>query len=192
MPIAVVVVDEAQGSALRAPVEQIALASMTALERYSTRFTMTSAVRSSIASSIPLERDGQAVGERTTTISAPVFAAQACHTCPSVGKSSSDEDDPVAARPTGPGTEAIVDSAIETFVVIASSSASQPRELGERSLQPAPSRGRCPRTRRGRAPPSWPTRRGTRRGDRASASPTGPSDALIRYALRRTTANSSR
>ena len=63
--------------------------------------------------------------ERSQTISAPVFAAQASHTCPSVGKSSSDRITRFRS-PRRSSAEATVASAIEMFVVMASSSVSHP------------------------------------------------------------------
>ena len=63
--------------------------------------------------------------ERNQTSSAPVLAAHACHTWPSVGKSSSEST--IRFRsPDRSRAEATVDRAIETFVVSATSSARHP------------------------------------------------------------------
>ena len=92
-----------------------------ALERYRTRFTITTAVRSSIAASYASSGIVSPSSDRSQTISAPRRSC-ASHTCPSVGKSSSDR---ITFRsPEKSRHEAIVASAIEMFVVIASSSVS--------------------------------------------------------------------
>ena len=86
---------------------------------------MTSAVRSSIAASYRSSGIVMRSDERNQTSSAPVFAAHACHTCPSVGKSSSESTIRLRS-PERSMAEATVESAIETFVVSAISSASHP------------------------------------------------------------------
>jgi hypothetical protein len=87
--------------------------------------TITSAVRSSIARSYSSTGIVSPSGLRSHRISAPVFRAQASQTCPSVGKSSSDR---ITVRRSSDRSrhDAIVESAIEMFVVRATSSASQP------------------------------------------------------------------
>ncbi len=96
---------------------------MIALERYSTRFTMTTAVRSSIAASYASSGIVRPSSDFSQTISAPRFS-WAIHTWPSVGKSSSDRITRFRS-PEKSRHEAIVASAIEMFVVMASSSVSQ-------------------------------------------------------------------
>ena len=87
---------------------------------------MTSAVRSSIAATYRSSGMVKPSGERSQTSSAPVFAAHACQTCPSVGKSSSEST--IRFRsPERSRAEATVESAIETFVVSATSSAAHPQ-----------------------------------------------------------------
>ena len=86
---------------------------------------MTSAVRSSIAPPYASSGIVSPSGLGSRSISAPVLRAQAIQTCPSVGKSSSDITMRLR-RPDRSRADATVDRAIETFVVIASSSASHP------------------------------------------------------------------
>ena len=75
-------------------------------------------------------------GERSQTISAPVFAAQASQTCPSVGKSSSLRITRFRS-PRRSIADAIVASATEMFVVIATSSASHPASAANDRFRPA-------------------------------------------------------
>ncbi len=82
-------------------------------------------------------------GERSHTISAPDFAAHAIQTCPSVGKSSS-LSTMRRRSPRRSIAEAIVDRAMEMFVVIATSSASHPASAANERFSRAIAGKMCP------------------------------------------------
>src|SRR6185436_3843168 len=149
---------------------------------------MTTAVRSSIARSYSSSGIVRPSGERSHSISTPRLAC-ASQTCPSVGKSSSDIT--TLFRSAKSSAEAIVDIAIEMFVVIASSSASQPARRANDAFS-SRIRGKMSSNHTWSGAPlvahasRYPSRYRRDRSD------TGPRDALIRYALRSSTGNSDR
>ena len=97
---------------------------------------MTSAVRSSIVRSYSSSGIVRPSGLRSHRISAPAFRAHAIQTWPSVGKSSSDRIT-VRRSPDRSRHDAIVESAIEMFVVSATSSGSQPASAENERLSAA-------------------------------------------------------
>src|SRR6266508_3678456 len=100
-----------------------------ALERYSTRFTMTTAVFRSMARSYSRSGIVRPSSDFRNTTSAPLDRC-ASQTCPSVGKSSSDR---ITLRRLEKSThDAIVESATEMFVVMASSSGWHPANAAKR------------------------------------------------------------
>src|SRR4029450_2608590 len=149
---------------------------------------MTTAVRSSIARSYSSRGIVRPSGERSHSISTPRLA-WASHTCPSVGKSSSDIT--TLVRSPKSSAEASVDIAIEMFVVIASASASHPARRAN-DVFSARIRGKMSSNHTwSGAPLVAHASRYTSRY-RRERSETGPRDALIRYALRSSTGNSDR
>ena len=139
---------------------------------------MTIAVRSSIALSYASKGIVRPSSLRSQSIRAPALRAHAIQTCPSVGKSSSD----ITMRLRSPRrsrADATVDSAMEMFVVIASSSGSHPARSAKAVFSPAIA-GKMSSNQTSSGAPFDAQASMYESSSRRDRSETGPSEALIR------------